>query len=106
MLALHRLRAPASSASARPWRPAILDHLTNDPIEAWARVRAALPEGWVLKGLRCASTGLDPDQRSDDWMTLAVGPGGAERQAQAPQPIEALEALAQQLSTERRSAPG
>ena len=73
--------------------------MTDDLNEAWARVQAALPEGWVLEGLRCASIGLDPSQRSDDWIAVAVGPDGVERQAQAPQPIEALEALAQELLT-------
>ena len=61
---------------------------------AWARVEAGLPPGWSLEALRCASSGLRPDQRSQDWVAVAVGPDSAERQASAGDPIEALEALA------------
>jgi hypothetical protein len=44
--------------------------------------------------LRCASDGLAPDQRSDDWIALAIGPGGVERRARAADPITALDVLA------------
>ena len=61
---------------------------------AWAETQARLPDGWTLEGLRCASTGLSPDQRSDDWIAVAVGPDSAEREARAGDPLEALAALA------------
>ena len=60
---------------------------------ACAEAQARLPDGWTLEGLRCASTGLSPDRRSDDWVAVAVGPGAAERSARAGDPIEALAAL-------------
>ncbi len=66
---------------------------TNDLNAAWARVQAALPEGWTLDGLRCASTGLAEDERSDDWIAVAVGPDGDERRARATGPVAALEGL-------------
>lgn len=62
--------------------------------EAWRRTQAALPPGWTLDGLRCASDGLAPDQRSDDWVAVAVGPDGVERRARATHPVAALAALA------------
>ena len=61
---------------------------------AWAETQARLPSGWTLEGLRCASTGLSPDQRSDDWMAVAVGPDSIERKVRADDPIEALAKLA------------
>ena len=71
-----------------------VDTETDALAEAWRRTQAALPSGWTLEGLRCASDGLAPDQRSDDWIALAIGPGGVERQARAADPITALDALA------------
>ena len=61
---------------------------------AWAETQAHLPDGWTLEGLRCASTGLSADQRSDDWIAVAVGPDSVEREARAGDPIRALAALA------------
>lgn len=60
----------------------------------WSATQARLPEGWTLEGLRCASTGLAEVERSDDWVAVATGPGGEERNARAPAADEALEALA------------
>ena len=70
-----------------------VDTDTNDLTAAWARVQAALPEGWTLDGLRCASAGLAEDERSDEWIAVAVGPDGAERRARAADPVAALEGL-------------
>ena len=61
--------------------------------DAWRRAQADLPTGWQLEGLRCASEGLAPDQRSDDWIAVAVGPDGQERRVRAPDPFEALDGL-------------
>ena len=61
---------------------------------AWADAQSRLPEGWMLDGLRCASTGLGVGERSDDWIAVAAGPGAVEREARASDPLEALAALA------------
>lgn len=61
--------------------------------QAWQEAETRLPSGWTLDGLRCASTGLLEEQRSDDWIAVAIGPAGEERTAQAPEPVEALERL-------------
>lgn len=66
--------------------------------EAWRRAQEALPAGWQLEGLRCASDGLAPDQRSDDWIAVAVGPGGEERRVRASDPFKALDGLAASLA--------
>lgn len=66
---------------------------TDDLTEAWRRTQAALPTGWQLDGLRCASEGLAPDQRSDDWVAVAFGPDGVERRSRAADPIAALAGL-------------
>jgi hypothetical protein len=67
---------------------------SDDLSVAWAKAQARLPTGWSLDGICCASTGLSPDQRSDDWIAVAVGPGSADREVHAGDPIEALAALA------------
>jgi hypothetical protein len=66
----------------------------DDLTAAWNRTQARLPEGWRLDGLRCASTGLLPAERSDDWIAVAVGPDGTEQTHRAPGAIAALEGLA------------
>jgi hypothetical protein len=65
----------------------------SDLTQVWQRVQAALPSGWTLDSLRCASEGLAPEQRSDDWIAIALGPGGEERRSRAADPIPALEGL-------------
>lgn len=60
---------------------------------AWERTEAALPAGWTLDGLRCASTGLEPSQRSADWIAVAIGPQGQERAGRGQDPLAALSAL-------------
>ena len=66
----------------------------------WTATQARLPEGWTLDGLRCASTGLSPAERSDDWVAVAIGPSGAERSVRATAPNEALEALAARFESD------
>lgn len=61
---------------------------------AWADAGARLPEGWVLDGLRCASSGLTPDERSDDWIAVAIDESGEERRHRASDPVAALTGLA------------
>lgn len=66
---------------------------SDDLTEAWWRTQAALPTGWQLDGLRCASEGLAPAQRSDDWIAVAIGPSGEERRSRAADPVAALDGL-------------
>ena len=60
-------------------------------------MEGALPPGWRLDGLRCASTGLDADQRSDLWRAVAIGPAGEEIVAEAADPADALAKLGASL---------
>jgi hypothetical protein len=66
---------------------------TNELNRLWEEVEAQLPDGWSLHGLRCASTGLSPDQRSEEWIAVAVGPSGEERTSRAEEPETALRGL-------------
>jgi hypothetical protein len=61
---------------------------------AWRETQQRLPAGWTLDSLRCASTGLTPDKRSDDWIAVAVSDQGDQRTSRAPDAPAALEALA------------
>ena len=65
-----------------------------DLAELWRHAAVVMPDGWRLDALRCASTGLEPDQRSDDWTAIAVGPEGEERSATAATPTAAIETVA------------
>jgi hypothetical protein len=58
--------------------------------DAWRRAQEQLPNAWQLDGLRCGSTGLTPEERSDDWVAVATGPDGAQRTFQAADPFDAL----------------
>jgi hypothetical protein len=71
---------------------------------AWKDTQAHLPEGWTLDGLRCVSIGLGADERSDDWIAVAVRPGQEERRARAGDPIEALDALVSSFSRDESGA--
>lgn len=68
---------------------------------AWAAAQAALPEGWTLDALRCASPTLGPLGRSDDWVAVAVGPFGKERSHRATDAIAALEGLPLEFEPDR-----
>jgi hypothetical protein len=65
--------------------------------DAWAQVEAALPPGWWLQGIRCASTGLAPEQRSDRWIAEARGPAGECEVVDDAAPEAALAQLAKQV---------
>ncbi len=65
-----------------------------DVTEAWARTAAALPPGWELDGLRCASTGMSPEDRSEEWIAVAIGPDDRELRYRAVDPGVALAGLA------------
>ena len=64
-----------------------------DLTAAWMEASELLPEGWTIDGLRCASSGLAEEQRSDDWIAVAIGPSGEIREHRASDPIEALRGL-------------
>jgi hypothetical protein len=65
---------------------------------AWAAAQDRLPDRWRLDGLRCASTGLAADQRSADWIAVAIGPADEERSFRAADPFAALAGLAADLN--------
>jgi hypothetical protein len=73
---------------------------------AWIAASAALPIGWRLEGLTCASTGLAPEQRSDRWRAWAIGPKGERIEGEGEGPISALNALARELEPPRRTMSG
>lgn len=70
---------------------------TDDLSKIWATVEARLPPGWNLDGLRCASASLRQEDRSDDWIAVAIDPGGDERTFQAEDPVAALEGLGESV---------
>jgi len=61
-----------------------------DLTTTWREVEALLPTGWHLDGLRCASTGLRPEDRSVEWIVVAIDASGAEIQHRAATPDAAL----------------
>ena len=72
---------------------------TSDLTSIWADTETRLPAGWQLDGLRCASTGLTPDQRSREWVAVAVGPGGEQRSLRSLELEDALRGLATEFET-------
>ena len=60
---------------------------------AWVEAQHELPDGWRLEALRCASTSLRPDDRSESWIAVAIGIDGEERTARGEDPMLALAAL-------------
>ena len=66
---------------------------TTDLSRVWAEVEERLPPGWRLDGLRCASTGLAREDRSEEWVAAAVGPRDEVRTCRAAEPDEALRGL-------------
>lgn len=74
--------------------------------KAWVEASAALPLGWRLEGVTCASTGLLPEQRSDRWRAMAAGPNGETMKGEGDDAISALEALARELQVLRGSMSG
>jgi hypothetical protein len=61
--------------------------------KAWSSTAAALPPGWRLDSLRCASTGLERHERSEDWLAVAVDADGAEVIARGGDALDALREL-------------
>jgi hypothetical protein len=73
---------------------------------AWVDTEAAMPLGWHLDSLRCASTGLAPEQRSSSWVAVAVGPAGEKLEPEGGEPVAALGALARLLRPIRGTMSG
>lgn len=68
--------------------------MDEDVKAVWVSVQAELPEGWTLESLRCASAGLEPEQRSADWVAVAIGPRGETREARTADAVTALRHVA------------
>ena len=59
----------------------------------WNEVEGGLAPCWHVDSLRCASIGLEPQQRSDEWIGMAVADDGREVRYQASTPAKALRGL-------------
>jgi hypothetical protein len=70
---------------------------TDDFSAAWTRAQRAMPAGWRLDSLRCASTSLDVSQRSERWLANAHGPDGAVEQVEEADPVAALNSLVERV---------
>lgn len=66
----------------------------------WAATEAAMPRPWRLDSLRCASTGLAAEERSERWVAVALDAAGHVAEAEAASPEEALDALVQAVRSE------
>lgn len=67
------------------------DELDGDRLAAaWRQAGLALHDGWTVDSLRCASTGLAPTQRSDQWRAVATGPANQTMEGRGAGPEEAL----------------
>ena len=101
------LGRPGSGLVARMFYPL---HPAMPPLgrldRGWMETEAAMPLGWHLDSLRCTSTGLAPEQRSDRWVAVAVGPHGEKVEAEGGEPVSALAALARLLVPIRGTMSG
>jgi len=43
-------------------------------LRQWEPTARAMPDGWTFDSIRCASVGLAPEERSDQWRAVALGP--------------------------------
>jgi len=78
--------------------------MATDLTTVWHEADAALPDGWHLDSLRCASASLRPDDRSDDWIAVAVDTLGAEQMARAATPELAIRELVDQIASGHRQS--
>jgi hypothetical protein len=65
--------------------------------DLYRRAEDALPIGWRLNGLQCASTGLAVELRSEHWVAEACGPNEECLRMNRVTPVDALLALTVQL---------
>ena len=75
--------------------------MTESIAEHYRRTAEALPAGWRLDGLRCASTGLAVALRSERWIAEACGPLGECLRLEAATPEDALHRLAAAVDVSR-----
>jgi hypothetical protein len=62
----------------------------DDLAAAYLTTELALPPGWQLDGLRCASTGLSPGERSHEWRAVGRTSDGRSVQGRGREPRAAL----------------
>jgi hypothetical protein len=86
-------RAVDGGGDPGPYTGRRVDELTR----AWTDAAARLPGGWALDSLRCASASLRPEDRSTDWVAVAVDAAGAVREYRAADPTAALSGLVDSL---------
>ncbi len=70
-----------------------MDSFGDQLQRAWSATAQSLPPGWELS-LRCQSTGLAPELRSERWLAVAEGPSGTTLEGRGDSPIAALSDLA------------
>jgi len=73
------------------------DPFADELARAYRATEQALPSGWQLDGLRCASTGVSPEQRSDTWRAIARGPDGSVLEGRGADPRYAMDDLVERL---------
>jgi hypothetical protein len=66
-------------------------------LRSWAATERGLPNGWTFDSLRCASSSLAPEDRSDRWRALAIGPDGEEAEGRGLTPESAMAELVSSL---------
>jgi hypothetical protein len=65
--------------------------------ELWEYAATVLPAGWRLDALQCASIGLEPSQRSDDWTAVALDPDDRPVRVTASTPRAAIDRMAAEI---------
>jgi hypothetical protein len=75
--------------------------MTGQLTALWRMADAAKPPDWELMGLRCTSSGLAPDSRSDRWLAEACGPADGCVKVESHSAEDAL----QQLTGRLRALP-
>lgn len=61
---------------------------STDHSRVWAQAEEQLPAGWGQDGRCCASTGLAPADRVEDWAAVAIGLDGGELTYRVAEPDE------------------
>jgi len=74
--------------------------MATDLTAIWREADAALPDDWHLDSLRCASSSIRVEDRSDDWIAVAVDANGAERTARAATPELAIAKLVERTAAQ------
>ena len=74
--------------------------------DAWNVAADSTPPGWHIEGLRCTSTGLEPERRGNRWLAEACGPNEGCLKIERADPAEALRDLSYELRMLRRAETG